>query len=85
MNQISFNIYEVKLNKGHFSFGTVIIPYLDKHYQEIDSKSDLNSVLLCKTTVPFAHVLFRFISLYLFVLNFAMRLKDANYKVIEMV
>ena len=31
-------------------------------------------------TVRFAYVPFNFISLYLFVLTFAMKLKDANYK-----
>ena len=33
-----------------------------------------------KNTVKFAHVPFNFISLYLFVLTFAKKLKDANYK-----
>ena len=33
-----------------------------------------------KNTVSFKHVFFHFISLYLFVLTFAMKLKDANYK-----
>ena len=33
-----------------------------------------------KNIVKFAHALFDFISLYLFALTFAMKLKDANYK-----
>ena len=33
-----------------------------------------------KNTVRFAHILFNFISLYLLVLTFVMKLKDANYK-----
>ena len=33
-----------------------------------------------KNTVRFARVLFDLISLYLFVLTFTMKLKDANYK-----
>ena len=33
-----------------------------------------------KNAVRFAHVLFGFISFYLFVLNFAMKLKNANHK-----
>ena len=38
----------MKLNEVHFSLGTVITPFLDKPYQEINFKSHLNSVLLCK-------------------------------------
>ena len=45
---ISFNIYGKKINKRNFSSGTVIIHFLDKPYQEINFKSYLNSVLLCK-------------------------------------
>ena len=45
---ISFNIYGMKLNEVHFSSGTVITPFLDKPYQEINFKSHLNSVLPCK-------------------------------------
>ena len=41
-------IYVIKLNKVHFSLGTVIIHSLDKPYQEINFKWDLSSVLLCK-------------------------------------
>ena len=38
----------MKLNEGHFSSRTVIIHILNKPYQEINFKSHLNSVLLCK-------------------------------------
>ena len=48
MCPISFSIYGMKLNEGDFSSGTVIIHFLDKPYQEINFKKDLNSVLLCK-------------------------------------
>ena len=58
------------------------ISFNDKPYQEINFKSHLSSVLLCKykSNVRFAHVPCDFISLYLIVLTFAMRLKSANYK-----
>ena len=36
----------MKLNEGHLYLGTVIIHFWDKPYQEINFKSDLNSVLL---------------------------------------
>ena len=51
-------------------------------YQEINFKSHLSSVLLCKykSNVRFAYVPCDFISLYLIVFTFAMRLKSANYK-----
>ena len=38
----------MKLNEGDVSSGTVIIHFLDKLYQEINSKIHWNSVLLCK-------------------------------------
>ena len=38
----------MKLNEGDVSSGTVIIHFLDKLYQEINFKSQLDSVLLCK-------------------------------------
>ena len=38
----------MNLKKGHFSLGTAIINFLDKPYQEINFKSHLNSLLLCK-------------------------------------
>ena len=38
----------MKLNEGHFWSETVINHFLDKHYQEINFKSHLNSVILCK-------------------------------------
>ena len=41
-------IYVIKLNKVHFSVGTVIVHFLDKPYQEINFKCHLSSVLLCK-------------------------------------
>ena len=44
MCQISFNINGMKLNEGHFSFGTVIIHFWEKPYQDINIKSHLNSV-----------------------------------------
>ena len=46
--QFFFNIYGMKLNEVPFSSGTVIIHFLDKPYQEINFKSPLNSVRLCK-------------------------------------
>ena len=67
----------MKLNKDHFSFGTVIIHFWDKPYQETNFKDYLNGAHLCKQR---KNVLFIFISLYLFVLTFAMKLKYANYK-----
>ena len=75
MCPISFNIYGMKLNEVHFSSITVVTQFLDKRYQEINFKSHLDSVLLCKqgkNIVRFAHVPCDFISLYLFVLTFAM-------------
>ena len=68
MCPISFNIYGKKLNERHFPSGTVIIYFWDKPYQER------------KNTVRFERDLFDFNSLYLFVLTFGMKLKDANYK-----
>ena len=38
----------MKLNEGNFSFGNVTIHFWDKPYQEINSKSHLNNILLCK-------------------------------------
>ena len=60
MCPISLNIYGMKLNEGHLSFGTIIIHFSDKFYQEINFKSHLNSVLinLYKDTVRFPHVPF---------------------------
>ena len=43
MCPISFAIYEIKLNKVHFSSGTTIIHVLDQLYQETNFKSHLNS------------------------------------------
>ena len=43
---ISFDIYGMKSNEGHFHLRTVLI--LDKLYQEINFKSNLNSVFLWK-------------------------------------
>ena len=79
MCPISFKIYGMELNERHFSSGTVTIHICDKPYQELNFESHLNSVLLCKygkNTVRFAHVLFHFISVYLFVLTFAIKLKN---------
>ena len=59
------------------------ISFNDKPYQEINFKSHLSRVLLCKikkNTVRFAHVSCDFISLYLIVLTFAMKLESINYK-----
>ena len=56
----------MNLKKRHFSLGTAIINFLDKPYQEINFKSHLNSVLLCKQgkTLPDLHmsrfILFQF-------------------------
>ena len=74
----------MKLNEVHFSLGTVISHFLDKPCQEINFESHLNSLLPCKkrkNTVKFAHVLSDFISLYLMVFTFKMRLKSSNYKI----
>ena len=38
----------MKWNEGHFSSRAAIIHFLDKFHQEINFKSHLNSVLLCK-------------------------------------
>ena len=38
----------MKLNEGDFSFGTVINHFSDKSYQEINFKSHLKRVPLCK-------------------------------------
>ena len=78
MCPISFNIFGIKKNEVNFSSGTVIIHFLDKPYQEINFKS--TTLLIRKITVRFAHVPCDFISLYLFALTFAMKLKSANYK-----
>ena len=48
MCPIFFNIYGMKLNEKRFSFETVIIYFWDKTYPEINFKSHLDSVLLCK-------------------------------------
>ena len=83
MCPISFKIYRMKLNEVHFSSGTSRIHFLDKPYQEIDVKSNSNSVLIFKirkTTVRFGHALLDFNSLYLFILTFAIKLIDAIYK-----
>ena len=55
MCPISFNIYGMKLNEVHFSSGTVITPFLDKPYQEINFKRKTR-----KTTVRFTYVQFYF-------------------------
>ena len=44
------NIYRMKLNKGRFSFGTIIIHFWDKIYQEINFKSHLNRCLMSRNT-----------------------------------
>ena len=80
---IFFKVYRIKLNEVYFSSEIVITHFLDKPCQEINFKSHLNSVLLCKwlkNTVRFAHVPCDFISLNLIVLKFIMRLESANYK-----
>ena len=46
----------------------------------MNSKIHSNGVLLRKYAVRYAHFPFDFISVYLFVLTFAMKLKDLNYK-----
>ena len=71
----------MKLNKGHFLPGTGIIHFLGKTYQELNFKTHLNSLLFLKTkenAVRFAHSLFNFIDLYLFVFIFSMKLKVIN-------
>ena len=76
---------ESNQTKDIFSIRTVIIHFWDKHHQEINFKSHLNSALPCalqikRNTVRFAHVPFNFISLFMFVLTFTMKLKDVNYE-----
>ena len=44
MCPISFNIYGMKLDEVNFSSGTVTTYYLDKTYQEIYFKININSV-----------------------------------------
>ena len=80
---ILFNIYRIKSNEGHFSSGTVIICFWDKPYQEINFKSNWNTVILFK----YEKILWDlrmsrliFFSFYLFLLTFAMKLKDVNHK-----
>ena len=83
MCPISFNIYGLKLNKVHFSSRTVITHFLDKPCQEINFESHLNGILPCKQgkkTFKSAHVPCDFISLYLIVFTFTMRLKSSNNK-----
>ena len=73
----------MKLNEVHFASGTSIIHFLEVPYQEIDVKSNSNSVPIFKirkTTVRFGHALFDFNSLYLFILTFAIKLIDTIYK-----
>ena len=72
----------MKFSEGDFSFGTVIIHFWDKTYHKINFKSHLKCTTLYirKNTVRFAHSSFNFISLYLLMLTFAMKLKDAYYK-----
>ena len=38
----------MKLSEANYSSGTVIIQFLDEPYHEINFKSHLHSVLLCK-------------------------------------
>ena len=78
MWSISFNIYGIKLNQGHFS-RTVFIHFLAKPFQEKSFKSHLYSVLR-KNTVRFSVVSCDLISFYLLVLTFAMKLENADYK-----
>ena len=46
----------MKLNKGHYSSGTVIIHFLDKRYQEANFKSHLNSVLFCVNNEKYCQI-----------------------------
>ena len=88
MCPISFNICGIKLNQGHFFFGTVITHFWDKPYQEINFKSHLNIVLLRTTTLNSALPCNKWkmlldlhvprIILISFLLTFAMKWKDAN-------
>ena len=63
-SEVLLFIFEIKLIKKLFSKVIWIVCYL------------LNK----KIIVTFAHILFNFISLYLFVLTFVFKLKNANYK-----
>ena len=67
MCPISFNIYKIKSNNGHFSSGTVNIHYWDKPYQERNFKSHWNTVIfvnkgkycqICTCSVWFNLILF---------------------------
>ena len=75
---ISFNIYGIKLDRGHFS-RIVFIHFLAKPLQEKSFKSHLNSVLR-KNTVRFSVVSYDLISFYLLVLTFVMKLENAGNK-----
>ena len=79
----------MKLNEGHFSTGTAIIHFLDKAYPEINLKSDLNRLKSDLNMYYFVNKEWHrqictcpcdFISIYLFALTFAIKLKSANYK-----
>ena len=56
------------------------IHFWDKLDQKINSKRHSNSVLPCKWEKILSNLPLNCISVYLFVLSFAMKLRDANYK-----
>ena len=82
MRPISFNIYRMKVNDKHFSSGTAIIHFWDKALKDTNFKSHSHRATLFKLGkyCQIAHAPFDFISFYLFMLTFAMKLKDTNYK-----
>ena len=73
----------MKLNHRYLAFGTVIIYFCDKPYQEINWGSNLISILICKWEKVLSDLymscLILFHSLF-FVLTFLIKWKDANYE-----
>ena len=81
MFPISFNIYGMKLNEVHIFSGTVTIQLLNKFYEDkisevilivyyFENKEKCSQICICPRD---------FISIYLFVHNFAIKLKSANH------
>ena len=72
----------MKLNKERFFFGTVIIRFCHKSYQETNFKNHLNTVLLCEQEDVLSGLhMYRLILFHFtcFLLTFAIKLKDSNY------
>ena len=75
-----------KSNDGHFPSGAVIIHFWDKLMKKYIfkvmemPKYYVNKKKWSQTCHMLSHDPFNFVSLYLFFLTFAIKLKDANYK-----